>query len=1717
VAIIEYARRPNPDPQLSERLESLARPSLGHWWEFVRRLVSVLADQDAAFTEVRDLLLGRRRDDCPRAAGLDAALREALEVKGGSGSTVSLTELFDRLVRYRNQELGHGAAGQRKGDFYDRMGRALLAGVAEVLGKLNVLAGRRLLYVGEVQQKGGRWLVQRYELIGEAARGIEPLELPLAAASALPVAERLYLDRPAGAGTGAGPVVAAPPSLHPLVIYEAEAEEVLFLNSRHGRQRTEYLCYTTGRKADRPDLGGEQRELLARVLGMAVAEEQAVQWAAQAQAEEPAEEPAGEAGQPAGVRRTLGEFELLSELGRGGMGVVYRAWQPSLGRQVALKKLLHSGDAKTEARFRREIRSLGRVEHPHVVKVFTSGSDGDDWFYAMELIEGTPLSAVCDKLQSRGGSVTDLELHTWHETLSTVCAESRHNEKQLSDHAPVARAPAPASGTSPVVPVAGRSYVRHIVALLQQVADAAHVLHEAGVVHRDIKPGNILVTADGTQAVLMDLGLAQLADDEDGRLTRTRQFVGTLRYASPEQVLAVGKADRRSDIYALGATLWELLTLRPLYGATDQTPTAELMQRIQYEEVGSCRKDNPRVSRDLEAVVLKCLEKDPRRRYATAKELADELGRYLAGEPVQARPAGVVRRTVRKIKRRPARVLGALALVALLGGLALGGWYWDARRTKVEYYLAHTSRWGAPEGVGRVSEEEAHHRSTTWKFTRQKGLVVKMEAVNGSGLPTTSHDTSALLHRSGEEVRECCFEYPRDDKGQVRDEVALDRQGQVVWTFHYSTPTTGYFTDKRGLPRARSGTGAAFVEYVYTPEGFQGEVHYLDTEGRPQANHEKIFGSRREFDERGLIIAVTALDAQGQPVLKGSGYARYTWKYDERGNQTELAYFGLDDQPALHKDGYAKVARKYDEHGNVAEVATFGLDGQPVVQKGGYAKFTSKYDEHGNLTEQACFGVDGQSVLNKDGHAKVAMKYDERANRIETAFFGLDGRPTLLKDGFAKVAMKYDERGNKTEVAYFGLDGQPVLLKDGYAKGTWKYDERANLTEEAYFGLDGQPVLYKDGYARFTAKYDERGNRTEEAYFGLDGKAALRKAGEAKMTWKYDERGNKTEEAYFGVDGLPILQKDGIAGFTAKYDERGNRTEEAYFGLDGRPILQKDGIARFTAKFDARGNGTEQAYFGLGGQPVLDKEGYARITRKYDERGNIIETAYLGVDGQPTLHKDGNARYTAKYDERGNRTEQSYFGLDGQPVLHKDGYARYTAKYDERGNETEEAYFGLDGQPVLVKDGYARVTMKYDARGNEIERAYFGVDGQPTLHNDGNAKLTWKYDDRSNKIEEAYFGLDGQPIALADGYAKVAMKYDARGNRIEQAYFGVDGRPVLNKDGHAKVSWKFDERGNKSEATFFGLDGSKVAEKFDARGNVTEVAYFGVDGQPVLHKDGNAKVTWKYDARGNQTEGAYFGVNGQPILLKDGYAKFTAKYDARGNVTEVAYFGADGQPVLDKEGFAKFTMKYDERGNKIEAAFFGLDGQPALHKEGNARYTAKFDERGNKTEEAYFGLDGRPTLLKDGYARFTAKYDERGNIVEKSYFGLDGQPTLHKDGYAKVAWKYDERGNQIDATYYDLAGKPVRVRTKVTSVVPDSQATRLGVMAGDILVSYGGKEITNYYGFDRRGEHPGDAPKELRVLRGDKMLTFPVAPGRLGVDLRDEALPEAKKSGPGIK
>ena len=248
----------------------------------------------------------------------------------------------------------------------------------------------------------------------------------------------------------------------------------------------------------------------------------------------------------------------------------------------------------------REIRALGRVDHDHLIKIHTAGSLGDVPFYVMELVEGTDLRHVWN--QMRQSPSKSMDETAWDRAVTTACEQARSNEKPMAgssaSHGSGSRSGTRSgsrsgsrSGTRSATPdreipvlanTSKHSHVQRVVELIRQAADALDALHTAGIIHRDVKPGNILVTPDGRRAIVADLGLAQLDDEETGSLMCTRQWVGTLRYASPEQILAARRVDRRTDIYGLGATMWELLTLRTMFGVTDETPPGQIMEKTEY-------------------------------------------------------------------------------------------------------------------------------------------------------------------------------------------------------------------------------------------------------------------------------------------------------------------------------------------------------------------------------------------------------------------------------------------------------------------------------------------------------------------------------------------------------------------------------------------------------------------------------------------------------------------------------------------------------------------------------------------------------------------------------------------------------------------------------------------------------------------------------------------------------------------------------------------------------------------------------------------------------------------------------------------------------------------------------------------------------------------------------------------------------------------------------
>jgi serine/threonine protein kinase/WD40 repeat protein len=382
----------------------------------------------------------------------------------------------------------------------------------------------------------------------------------------------------------------------------------------------------------------------------------------------------------------LGGYQIVREIGRGGMGIVYEAEQPGLGRRVALKVLPLRGlrDGRNLDRFRNEILAAARLQHEHIVPVFEGGEAGDFAYYAMHLVRGQSLDEVLKEVRRRRGpssalpeapsaeSMPGMPLSPATERLLGGWLEDmRAGEPPRSETAEQGHDPAgelAALGSEPGGSDGSRVYSRSVARIGLRIAEALAYAHAEGVIHRDIKPSNILLDGSG-KVWLTDFGLAKL---EGTHLTQSGDVLGTLQYMPPERFR--GWSDARGDIYALGATLYEMLALRPPFVASDR---ARLIERISSSSPPPLRRLDAAIPLDLETIILKTLEKEPAERYASAADLAGDLRRFLDDRPVLARRSTVIEQGWRWVKRnRAAAALAAGLLVALVAGLVATTWQW---------------------------------------------------------------------------------------------------------------------------------------------------------------------------------------------------------------------------------------------------------------------------------------------------------------------------------------------------------------------------------------------------------------------------------------------------------------------------------------------------------------------------------------------------------------------------------------------------------------------------------------------------------------------------------------------------------------------------------------------------------------------------------------------------------------------------------------------------------------------------------------------------------------------------------------------------------------------------------------------------------------------------------------------------------------------------------
>jgi serine/threonine-protein kinase len=454
----------------------------------------------------------------------------------------------------------------------------------------------------------------------------------------------------------------------------------------------------------------------------------------------------------------LGDYELLEEIARGGMGVVFRARQKGVERVVALKVILH-GQLATLAdvlRFRTEAEHAAALDHPHIVPIYHVGHDNGRPFFTMRLVEGGNLAqALTDPARAQAGWrwLARAEGGQW--AVGEGCSQ------------------------------------QDAACLLETVARAVHHAHQRGVIHRDLKSANILLDGAGEPHVT-DFGLAKRVASPSGH-TQSGALVGTPSYMAPEQAMGQKDLTTAADVYALGAILYELLVGRLPFR---QSTVLDTLRQVVEVEPERPRQHNPRVHEDLETICLKCLQKAPAKRYASAEALAEDLRRFQAGEPIAARPVGRLERVWKLAKRRPAvaALTGGLVLVVLVG-FGLVTWKWQEEL--------------AARAAAELKEREAEAARMHAEANEKKATLARQEADFEKQQAEHQRDLALMYFGKAQDAVQKMLTEVSLDHALLRNEPRFElvRKNLLVKALQFHQE---FLNEKSADPTVRLATGIAY-------------------------------------------------------------------------------------------------------------------------------------------------------------------------------------------------------------------------------------------------------------------------------------------------------------------------------------------------------------------------------------------------------------------------------------------------------------------------------------------------------------------------------------------------------------------------------------------------------------------------------------------------------------------------------------------------------------------------------------------------------------------------------------------------------------------------------------------------------------------------------------------------------------------------------------------
>lgn len=1127
-------------------------------------------------------------------------------------------------------------------------------------------------------------------------------------------------------------------------------------------------------------------------------------------------------------------YVIEAFLGGGGFGSVYRARRTKIGDTVAIKVLKPEALDRPDAikRFAQEVTTAAQNNYLHVVQVLDTG--------VVSIATYDNCQYMVTEFLSGGDFLTWL---------------NDHPRKKRSDE-----------------------NLRLSIQKIVQVCQGLNSLHQSGIIHRDIKPENILLDKE-ENAKLADFGLAGIYDRElidaqivgsavenltqedhaaNTRLTQTGQVFGTLPYMAPELLKGAKYASPQSDQYAIGIILFQILcNLRPY-----QTKNPDPKERKREEQQGiienSTKLPKPPSSKgnfmeaDLQYVCMKCLEPDPRDRYATVARLQKDLEDWLSGIPIDK--GKVFERTwrwgKRKVKTNPIHFLATIIAIILFIVGSYNLWYrlaylWPSEKR----YVSITNLEGIPLGLMQITARDAESRQFHYRFVREGwyGALREVQLLNNSHKPFTraplsscplemfQNDPDLFVHSEitpfdimGRMPVVWAYEY--SENGDLLWVAEMDSKGNAITRRQFQSPNVGEYEhiDSPATlgqatrfafdpnPRARFGvnwgTDIEQVQYDWDADGLCVRKVYFGRNGLPTSDTHGAFGWEFSRDPLNRVTRMTALGPDGHPKTGGNGYCTKLTEY--RGDGELHKFMDANNNEVIRTDiGASRVQVGYGSQGAVERIQTFDHD---------------------------------IPIASFFGGPTIRLNWE--SDQVEIAHFSIESTPTHRGDGIHQVIASVTEDGRIHAVRYFDTAksaSPPTGL--GASELRIQYDEANRIESLEMRDSSGNPMKGALGASKYVFGWSPHGLPTGMSLYH-DGREVLGRFLAHRTVIEYDEVQRFKSWSCLGLNGKEV---DCLSGFHSRevtYDATGQIDSVSFWHVDKSAAANlNSGYHRAEWRHDSRGNETAWASFDQNGEALIDSEyGCHRIERQYDKDSNNTITTCFDSSGRRTLDAKGICEYRITWKD-GKKTSTAAFDTELEPIcVPGTNWHRWTHERVQKGDtwQAETRYWNSVGHKVANNDGYHLLKETENSRGNVIEGSYFGEDDHRVVHPDGYHCYRSTFDRLGRHIAATAFDIRMQPVRAWAGYHKWTKSYDSYGNKIAGYYFDIDAKTPAIVDGHSSWTASFTVSGEQLSWAAFSPSGAGAVcgrgfhrweRHQDKKGALSDAVYFDTSGN-ALHR-----------------------------------------------------------------------------------------------------------------------------------------------------------------------------------------------------------------------------------------------------------------------------------------